>query len=74
MASISELLDKVDQIKNENAGNDGLNRTRAGVASMIVGALVGVMIGYSKKWNLFYSAIGGGVAGGVIGTLFTPKK
>ena len=74
MFSIDPILQKVDQIKNEDKPVPGLSRTRSGVACLIVGTLVGLMIGHSRNWNLFYSAIGGGVVGGVVGTMLVPKE
>lgn len=72
MADIESILDKVDQIKNEES-DTATPRSRSGIAAIIVGGIVGIMVGASKKWNLFYSAIGGAVAGGVVGTLLVPK-
>lgn len=74
MATVSDLIDKIDDIKNDNNGNDGLNRTRSAFACMTVGAIVGLMVGYSKKWNLFYSIIGGGAVGSIAGAMFTKKS
>jgi len=70
-----QFLDKVKSSKNKSEDEYLVEKNKASVAGMVVGALLGLYVGYTKKYNVLLSTFIGGISGSLATKiLLKPKK
>jgi uncharacterized membrane protein len=68
------FLDKVKSSKNKTEDEWLVDKNKASMTGMVVGALLGVYIGYTRKYNLLLSTFIGGVVGSVATKILLKPK
>ncbi len=70
-----QFLDKVKSSKNKSEDEYLVEKNKASMTGMVVGALLGLYFGYAKKYNLIISTFIGGITGSLATRiLLKPKK
>lgn len=60
------FLDKVKSSKNKTEDEYLIEKNKASMSGMVVGALLGLYIGYAKGYNVIISTFIGGISGSVL--------
>ena len=66
MNEFQDALDNVKTLKNQDAHDTFIQKTKTTIKGSAVGVVVGLMYGWYNKKNLYVSAILGAIGGGAI--------
>jgi ABC-type amino acid transport system permease subunit len=66
MSEFQDALDNVKTLKNQDAHDTFIQKTKTTIKGSAVGVVVGLMYGWYNKKNLYVCAILGAVGGGAV--------
>lgn len=74
MIYAKQFLDKVKSSKTKSEDEYLVEKNKASVTGMVIGALLGLYVGYTKKYNLILSTFIGGISGSLATKILLKPK
>ena len=74
MIYAKQFLDKVKSSKTKSEDEYLVEKNKASVTGMVIGALLGLYLGYTKKYNLILSTFIGGISGSLATKILLKPK
>lgn len=74
MIYAKQFLDKVKSSKTKSEDEYLVEKNKASVTGMVIGALLGLYVGYTKKYNLILATFIGGISGSLATKILLKPK